>query len=77
MRNPILAIAIGFVVVAPCIALAKGKKDTIEVTQSSHQVTQPTSSTTGGGASSKTTKPVSSSTGPTKPTLPSSGGRHQ
>jgi hypothetical protein len=33
--------------------------------------------TYGSGASSKTTKPVSSSTGPTKPTLPSSGGRHQ
>ena len=75
MRNPILAIAIAFVVVAPCTALAggKNKEKNIEVQSFSNGSNYSSS----GGASFKTTKPVSSSTGPTNPPKPTQGGTHK
>jgi FlaG/FlaF family flagellin (archaellin) len=60
MRNPVLAIAIAFVLATPCAALAGGKKDTIEVQSPSHQITQPTSGTRVGSPTTKapTTTPT-------------------
>jgi hypothetical protein len=74
MRNPILAIAIAFVVVAPCTALAggKNKEKNIEVQSFSYGSNSSTP-----GTSFKTTKPVSSSTGPTNPPKPTQGGTHK
>jgi hypothetical protein len=90
MRNPTVAIAIAFVLAAPGIALAQDKhKDWIEVESYSHTGTQPTA--TGKVTHKPLTatkrvdsaspllmnKTVGGSTGPTKPPLPTTGGRRQ
>jgi hypothetical protein len=88
MRNPVLSIAIALVLAAPCTAFAgdKGKQRNIEVQDYGFGVSMPvtTSRSDGGGStvgrkqvSSPTTKAlIGGSTGPTKPTLPTTG-RHQ
>jgi len=79
MRNPVLAIAIVFVLAAPCTTLAGEKKEkTIDVQSYSWGVSNAGSMSTGTGgrAVSPTTKaPIGGSIGPTKPTLPTTGGR--
>jgi hypothetical protein len=79
MRNPVLSIAIAFVLAAPCTALAgdKGKQRNIELNDYGFGVSMPvtTSRSDGGGATvgrvvSPTTKaPIGGSTGPTKPII--------
>jgi len=89
MRNPILAIAIAFVLAAPCTAFAgdKGKQRNIEVQDYGFGVSMPiTSSRSDGGGStvgrkqvsSATTKaPIGGSTGPTAPPKPTQGNTHK
>jgi hypothetical protein len=87
MRNPVLSIAIALALTAPCTAFAgdKGKQRNIEVNDYGFGVSMPvtTSRSDGGGATigpavSPTTKaPIGGSTGPTKPTLPTTSGQHR
>ena len=93
MRNPILAIAISFALAAPCTALAGDKKEkTIDVQSYSFGVGNAGSMSTGAGTGSGRVehpyikqnpdgpKTSGSSTGPTKPplptTVPTTGVRH-
>jgi type VI protein secretion system component Hcp len=93
MRNPVLAIAIVFVLAVPCTALGE-KKKYIEVQQPSFGASNGPTSTSAKGSTGKVTKtpftitryvdkaspvffmkPVGGSTGPAKPTLPTTGRR--
>ena len=87
MRNPILTAAIAFVLAVPCTARGgdKGKQRNIELNDYGFGVSMPvtTSRSDGGGSTvgrvvSPTTKaPIGGSTGPTKPTLPTTSGQHR
>jgi hypothetical protein len=87
MRNAFLAIAIVFALTAPGSAFAgdKNKSKGIEVNDYGFGVSSPvtTSRSDGGGSTvgrvvSPTTKgPIGGSTGPTRPTLPTTSGQHR
>jgi hypothetical protein len=78
MRNAFLAIAIVFALTAPGSAFAgdKNKSKGIEIQDYGFGVSNPV--TTSRRVVSPTTKaPIGGSTGPTKPTLPTTSGQHR
>jgi type VI protein secretion system component Hcp len=99
VRNPVLAIAIAFMLATPCTAFAgeKKQKDAIEINSYSWGASNAgsMSKSTGGGTGKVRyhdfsitrkvdkaspilmSKPVGGSTGPTKPTLPTTATQHR